>query len=325
MNVFVTSIQSVLAILIMIAIGYFTQGLGWFDEKFSGSISKLIMKVALPASIFMAMMKYFKPDQLAKLSSGLVYTIISILVGYVISWLEIKAFKVPRGRRGLMMTAINGANTVFIGMPLNIALFGQISVPYLLVYYIVNTIIIWTLGVWVIAADDPTIDKKKGQKVKFDLSHLIPAPLWGFIVALPFIYIPWLKTHLLVNFVSMTLTDVGGLVTPLSLIYIGIILKQFGISSIKIDFHLILTLIGRFIISPVIMAVIVFAGLKMGIQMNGIFHKTLIIQAAIPTLAVLPILASNYHSDVKFATNVVVATSTLFIVVVPVIMVLQSI
>jgi hypothetical protein len=39
----------------------------------------------------------------------------------------------------------------------------------------------------------------------------------------------------------------------------------------------------------------------------------------------LPILASNYHGDVKFATNVVVATSVLFIVVVPVIMVIQSI
>lgn len=39
----------------------------------------------------------------------------------------------------------------------------------------------------------------------------------------------------------------------------------------------------------------------------------------------LPILASNYHGEVKFATNVVVATSVLFIVVVPVIMVIQSI
>ncbi|MFT8867483.1 AEC family transporter, partial [Liquorilactobacillus nagelii] len=72
MGVFVTSIQSVLAILIMIAVGYFTQGLNWFDDNFSGSISKLIMKVALPASIFMAMMKFFKPDQLAKLSTGLI-------------------------------------------------------------------------------------------------------------------------------------------------------------------------------------------------------------------------------------------------------------
>jgi predicted permease len=325
MGIFVTSIQSVLAILIMIAVGYFTQGLNWFDDNFSGSISKLIMKVALPASIFMAMMQFFKPDQLAKLSTGLIYTIISILVGYLVSWLEIKAFKVPRGRRGLMMTAINGANTVFIGMPLNVALFGEISVPYLLVYYIVNTVIIWTLGIWIIAADDPTVNQKDGKKVNFDLNHLIPAPLWGFIVALPFVYIPWLKTHLLVNFVSMTLTDVGGLVTPLSLIYIGIMLKKFGISSIKFDFHLILTLIGRFIISPIIMAVIVFAGLKFGVQMNGIFQKTLIIQAATPSLAVLPILASNYHGDVKFATNVVVATSVLFIVVVPVIMVIQSI
>lgn len=324
MSVFITSIQSVLAIVIMIAIGYVTQGFGWFDEKFSGSISKLIMKVALPASIFMAMMKFFNPSQLANLSTGLIYTILSILIGYVLAYLEVRLFHVPHGRRGLMMTAINGANTVFIGMPLNVALFGQVSVPYLLVYYIVNTVIIWTLGIWVIAGDDPTINRGNGQHAQFDWHHLIPAPLWGFIVALPFVYIPWLKEHLLVSFVTMTLSDVGGLVTPLSLIYIGIMLRKFGIASIRFDFHLILTLLGRFVISPIIMVLIVVAGMHMGVHINSIFQQTLIIQAATPSLAVLPILATTYHSDVKFATNIVVATSVLFIVVVPIIMVLQS-
>lgn len=164
MNVFLTSIQSVLAIVLMISVGYFGQAKGWFDKNFSGSLSKLIMQIALPASIFMSMMKHFIPSKLAALSTGLIYTILSIFIGYVIAWFAIKLFKVPRGRRGLMMTAINGANTVFIGMPLNIALFGEVSVPYLLTYYIINTVVIWTVGVWVIAGDDPTV--KEGSKAK---------------------------------------------------------------------------------------------------------------------------------------------------------------
>lgn len=324
MDVFLTSIQSVLAIVLMISVGYFGQAKGWFDEKFSGSLSKLIMQIALPASIFMSMMKHFIPSKLAALSTGLIYTILSIFIGYLVALLIIKILKVPRGRRGLMMTAINGANTVFIGMPLNVALFGEVSVPYLLTYYIINTVVIWTVGVWVIAGDDPTVEE--GNKAKFDWHHLIPTPLWGFIVALPFIYIPGWETGLMkITFATTALSGIGALVTPLSLIYIGIMLRSFGILNMKFDGNVIWTLIGRFIISPVIMAVVIIIGTKIGINISQVFHQTLIIQAATPSLAVLPILANTYHGDVKFATNIVVSTSVLFIVVVPIIMLLQNI
>ena len=325
MGVFFTSIQSVVAIVIMIGVGYLGQALGWFDEKFAGSLSKLIMQVALPASIFMAMMQYFNPASLAKLSAGLLYTLLSIVLGYLITWVAIKFLGVPKGRRGLMMTAINGANTVFIGMPLNIALFGEVSVPYLLTYFIVNTLIIWTVGVWVIASDDPTRSDQHQTKAMLDWHHLIPAPLWGFIFALPFIYIPALKAGLMkLTFATMALTDIGALVTPLSLIYIGIMLRSFGILNMHFDAQVIWTLVGRFVISPLVMAGIIFIGFHTGITINTVFQQTLIIQAATPALAVLPILANTYHGDVKFATNIVVSTSVLFIVIIPIIMVLQS-
>lgn len=323
MGIFWTSIQSVISIVLLMAVGYFCRGKGWFDDKFSKGLSQIIMKVALPCGIFMSMLKRFHLNQLKSLSKGLVYTILAILIGYVISWGVVKLLHVPRGKRGLMMTGINGANTVFIGMPLNIALFGQISIPYLLVYYIVNTIIIWTLGVWVIAGDDPTTEGKSGIKINW--KHFLPAPIWGFIVAIPFlIWMPDAATAL-PTFITKTLSDLGDLVTPLSLMYIGIMLKDFGILNIHFDKYLNISLMGRFIVSPLIMFGLVYFGMHvMGIGMVSMFRKTLIIQAATPSLAVLPILADQYHGDVQFATNMVVATSTLFVIVVPIIMLLLN-
>lgn len=323
MTIFWTSIQSVLAIMFMIAIGYFADQKNWFDQQFSKSLSKIIMQVALPASIFMSMMEHFKPNQLANLSIGLIYSILSISIGLLLASLIVSFLKLSKGQRGLMITAMNFANTVFIGMPLNEALFGTISIPYLLVYYIVNTIMLWTVGVWIIAADDPTINSK-GQKVKFDWHHLIPAPLWGFIVALPFIFIPWLKTHLLVSFVTTTLSKIGGLVTPLSLIYIGIMLSNFGLKNMKFDRSVIVTLFGRFVTAPIVMTILIFIGAQAGLTIIPVFYKTLIIQAATPTFAVLPVLATTYHSDVQFATNIVVTSSVLFIIVVPIIMLIMG-
>jgi predicted permease len=48
----------------------------------------------------------------------------------------------------------------------------------------------------------------------------------------------------------------------------------------------------------------------------------LIIQAAAPGLAVLPILATEAHADVEYATNVVTTSTVLFVVVVPILMML---
>lgn len=323
LSVFMTSVQSVLTIVLMMAAGYFARSRGWIKEGFSNSAKNVILKVALPCAVFNSMMEDFKPSQLSKLSVGLLFSIISILVSMLIGWIIAKVFRVRPERMGLLITGITFGNTVFIGMPLNVALFGQGSIAYLLVYYIVNTALLWTSGVWIIAHYDPT-NKTGENEAKFNWSHLLPAPLWGFIVAIPFIYIHALNAFLKndLKFVMAGVKDLGGLVTPLSLIYIGLMIYRFGFKSLSIDKDTILALIGRFIISALIMAGIIVAGAHMGLGLStNVFRETLIVQAATPTFAVMPILADQYHSDIKYATNIVTWTSILFIVVTPLIMV----
>ena len=46
-----------------------------------------------------------------------------------------------------MITTFVNANTIFIGLPLNIACLEIQALPYFLVYYITNTVSTWTLGV----------------------------------------------------------------------------------------------------------------------------------------------------------------------------------
>ena len=51
-----------------------------------------------------------------------------------------------------------------------------------------------------------------------------------------------------------------------------------------------------------------------------LMRETFIVQAATPALAVLPILANEAHGDVKYATDIVVMSTVLFIIVVPILM-----
>jgi predicted permease len=109
-----TSVQGVLTIVIMIGLGYALQGFGWFDDRFSGSLSKIIMRVALPCSIIMSMLANFTLGRLASLWVELVIAVAGMLASYLIAVLAVRLLRVPRGRRGLMITAMCGGNTLIV-------------------------------------------------------------------------------------------------------------------------------------------------------------------------------------------------------------------
>jgi len=307
---FLTSLESIIPIIALIVLGYFLQVRGWFHNDFGNDLSKLIMNVAMPVSIFVSVLKYLTLEKLISLSGGLIYTFVAFALGYIVAFLSVKAFKVAPGRRGTVINTFVNANTIFIGLPLNIALFGDDALAYFLIYYITNTISTWTLGVFLMTSDSKS--GKKKQESHFDWKKLLPAPLLGFIVSVVFLII----NIPLPSFVSSTLGYVGGLTTPLSLVYIGIVLAKAGIKTIRFDKDSIVALVGRFIVAPVLM----FAVLKlMAPGMVTAEYKTFMIQSATPALAVLPILANQGDGDVEFSTNIVTLSTVLFVIVIPII------
>lgn len=309
MSLFLTSITSIIPIITIIVLGYILQVQGWFGDAFGPNLSRLIMNVALPASIFVSVMKYLTLAKLISLSGGLLYTFVAFILGYIVAYIAVMVFKVRPGRRGTMMNTFVNANTIFIGLPLNVALFGDQALPYFLIYYITNTISTWTLGVYLMTSDSKSGQSKETSK--FDWKKLLPDPLVGFLVALLFLIL----RISIPDFATNTLTYVGNIVTPLSLIYIGIVLAKAGLNTITFDKDTIVTLVGRFILAPLIMLLVLkfFAP-----NMETVEFKTFMIQSATPALAVLPILANQGKGDVEFSTNVVTLSTVLFIVVIPI-------
>ena len=316
MTIFLSSISSVVVIVLIMLLGYILRIKKWLADDFAANVSKLIVQIALPASIFISVQNNLTRGSLLGLLEDLVVPLIGVIISYLVAFGLEKVLKVPVGRRGIFVNAIANANTIFIGMPLNVALFGNKAMPYFLIYYVINTVSTWAFGIFLIQNDDPTrITEKKKHKLNW--KKLLPMPLVGFIVA-----IIWLLTGLkLPTFASDTFTYIGNLVTPLSLIYIGIVLADSGIKNVKFDKDTVVALVGRLILSPVIMILLVrILAPQVGLPLTQMMSDTFVVQSATPALAVLPILAGEAHGDVKYATNVVVLSTLLFIVVVPVLM-----
>ena len=315
---FFTSIESVLTIVILIAVGYFLQKYKWFGPDFSKGISKLVVNVGLPCSIFTGILANLTVGSLGNLGIGLIFPFGTVIVSYIIAFILMKVFKIRPERRGIFLNGVANANTIFVGMPLNIALFGEASIPYYLVCYISNTISTWVIGIIIMSATDPY--KEPGKK-SFNWKKVLTPPLVGFIIGLIFLIfsIP------VPDFINSALKYLGAFVTPLALIYIGIMLYNAGLKNMRLDRDSILALVGRFVICPIIIIILIMIGTgAFGIVMPSIEKDSFIVQSATPMLAVLPILADQYHGDVKYATNITTISTVLFIVVVPVLMLITQ-
>lgn len=313
---FLNSVQSVLTVILMIALGYVLKKFKWFGDGFSKGISSLVVKIALPSAIFMSILKHLTRGSLIRLSGSLIYPLGTVVISYIIAYILMKILKIKQGRRGIFLNAVVNANTIFIGMPLNLALFGTISIPFFLVCYVSNTVSTWAFGIFLIANDDPTKDKNNKGSI-FNWKKILSPPLIGFILGVVFL----LFSIPVPKFIASALSDVGGIVTPLALIYIGIILYDAGIRNIRFDRDTIIALIGRFILCPIIIILLILIGTySFGITLPILMKQTFIVQSATPMLAVLPILASEYNCDVEYATNLVTSSTVLFVIVIPILM-----
>ena len=310
--IFLTSLGSIFPIIVMIAIGYILRKRHWFHHTFSENVSKLITNVALPCSIFYSVLKYLDMNVLKELSNRLIFTFASVIIGYVTAYIVIKIFKIRKGRRGVFYNAVVNANTIFIGLPLNMALFGEEASKYYLMYYITNTISIWTLGY--ILLENDSIEEKE-SKGGFNPKKLLSLPLIAFVVAFIVLVLGISVPKPLVE----TTKYLGNIVTPLALLYIGIVLADAGLHSINFDLDTILALLGRFVFSSIVMvALLKVAGQFM--QQDSLEIKTFVIQSAAPVFAALPILTNQTEGDIEYATNVVTTSTILFVVVIPVLM-----
>ncbi|WP_262314968.1 AEC family transporter [Lacticaseibacillus parakribbianus] len=310
MSAFASSIGGVLEILVLIALGYGMTAIGWFDDRASRVISKVVLQAALPAYMIVTITGKFTAHQLLTLLPDLRFPVLSMALLFGLSFGVARALAVPKMRRGLFKSMFFNSNTVFIGLPVNMALFGPKSLPYVLVYYMANTTIFWTVGVYLIQGDGP---RPAHFDLKQALGKVLSPPLLGFIVGVVMVLL-----HIqLPQFLMADLTYVGNLTIPGSMFFIGIAMHQAGITNIRFDRELLGICAGRFVIAPLLMAALVaFA------PVPTLMKQVFILQSAMPVMTNAPVVAKLYGADANNAAITVTATTLLSMVAIPIIMVL---
>ncbi|WP_125703972.1 AEC family transporter [Lacticaseibacillus daqingensis] len=309
MSVFLASLAGVSEILILIAIGYALTAAGWFTDRSSQVIAKLVTQVALPAYMIVTISSRFTARELRALLPALRFPVLSMAVLFGLALLATRLLRVPARHRGLFQSMFFNSNTVFIGLPVNLALFGAKSLPYVLVYYMANTTIFWTLGVALIQRDGPHAARFNWRQT---LGKIFSPPLLGFIAGVLLV----LLRLRLPAFIMTDLNYIGALTIPGSMFFIGIAMHQAGLAHLHVDRELLGVCAGRFVLAPLVMAALI-ALAPVPLMMKQVF----ILQSAMPVMTNAPVVAKLYGADANNAAITVTATTLLAMLVIPLIMV----
>lgn len=309
--VFLNSMESILTIVIIIAIGYYLTDKKWFNEDTSKLFTKLVTNISLPAYMLYNITDSFDKKKLIHLATGLWVPFLSIFLCFIIALLFSKLFRIDKDKQGTFQSMFFNSNSIFIGLPVNMALFGNDSLPYVLLYYMANTTFFWTLGVYCISKDSKDRDNKNLSKGL--IKRIISPPLMGFLVAIILI----IFDINLPKFVLDTCKYLGNLTTPLSMLFIGICIHNVKIKSLKFDRSISGVLLGRYLISPFLMMAIVWL-----VPLPLLMKQVFIIQSAMPVMTNAPIVAKAYGADSEYPAIMVTISTILAMLTIPLYMIL---
>jgi malate permease and related proteins len=316
MHAMLAALESVLTVLLMMAIGFLLARRGWFDQAARGLVSRLVVSVALPCYMVANLMGGYDRARLLAMLPGLPIPFLVMGACFGLAWALSALFRLPPGRRGAFASMFSLSNTIFIGLPVNTLLFGEASLPYVLLYYIANTTLFWTVGVWGIARDGSVAGGRAAPPFlsRESLGRILSPPLLGFLAAVALIMLGVTLPKPLMDLCK----TMGAMTTPLSMLFIGIVVAEADWRGLRPDAGVILAVAGRFIVSPLILIGIV--RLARPLDLPLLLKSVFLIQAAMPAMTQTPILARAYEADTEYAGIVTSLTTALSLATIPLFM-----
>ena len=288
----IISFNVVLPLFICIALGYFLRRINMYDEATLKKLNKLCFKVFLPIYLF----NNVYTTDLADAFDGklIAFAFIAIIALFGVLMVLIPKLEKEDAKRGVIIQGIFRSNFALFGLPVAISLCGdeKAGPTSLLVGIIVpvfNVLAVITLETF--RGGKPSIKKIARGIVT---NPLIIASLLGILFNLLKIDLPYA--------VEKSVTDLGRVATPLSLVALG---GDFKFGKIRGYLkQLLITVAGKLVISPLIMITL---GILLGLR-NEMLVPILIMFGAPTAVSSYP-MAQQMEGDGELAGEIVVFTS----------------
>jgi hypothetical protein len=278
-----------LPICVLVAVGYLMQGRLKLDVA---SLNRLQVYVVMPAFLvhFLATAKQPLSVVWPVFYLGIVLFLFLIPLG----WLTVLALRMRPSLGPMMGLGTAYANVGFFGIPVTQLAFGPDQLIYMSVMTALMTILICTVGVWLLA---PAGDSKLSKlKTAFE-TPLIPCVALGLLLRGLEVEIP--------PVIGQPLQYIGSIFTPLALYTLG---AQIAASKV-VRFEVlpqVVVLTLKFLLAPALAW-----ALCRYMEFPREALDVLVVAAATPVGVLITIFAAEYKTEPEFISTAVVVSTAL--------------
>ncbi|MEE4213554.1 MAG: AEC family transporter [Bacteroidales bacterium] len=308
-------IEQILFLAVLVLIGVIASRIGVIREKERDGLVKIIFNITLPLLLFTNFSKLeMTPEILRNSYLLIIISLVVIVLMLLLAWLSSLFFRMNHAQLSVFIPHNAFGNVLYFGFPVVNALFGELGLFYASIYAFVSIMLLWTVGIYVIT-------RKGGTSFRRSMKNMLNpnsvAILAGFILFLLKVKIPG---FLLKPFVSL-----GDTTIYLSMLYIGALLGLMKVRGVFSNKYVYLTSINKTLLFPFIF-ILGFAALNnyTGIVIDPLIVSVVIVEAAMPCMANIVIIAKMYRVDDQLATANVFISTLMSIVTLPFIYWLMS-
>ena len=289
MNLAFTVLEIVAPVFILAAIGF-----GWVKAGFEYRVefvTRLAMTLSVPCLIFVSLMRTnIDPSALTALSlaSVVAYGVLTVVVA-----VGLKVFGYDQ--RTYQAPLIFG-NTGNLGLPLALFAFGETGLGYAVVVFAVMAIWSFTYGIWIVSGGGSVMKAVKEPLV------------WGTVLGGIFLWQGWETPRFLTN----TLELIGQMAIPIMLITLGVAVAR--LTPGRMAVAVVMAVV------KVIVCVAIAWGVGVFFQLDDTAFAVLVLQIATPVAVTSYLLAEKYGADGQAVAGLVVVSTLLSVVAIPLIL-----
>lgn len=309
-GVLLHAFSAVFMIFCLMAVGYVLGILGWLTASEKKFLSRYVINIAVPMNAIEGMLNNVGHDQLVELGWMFGVPLIGIAICLFISYAAARILRIPENRRNIFIAMAFLSNTLFIGLPLSTELFGEQATPYVMVYYFGSTIYTQSVAILLMehAGTEAPEVHSPGQILK---DILTKPPIIGCIIAVLLLVFNLRPPVLFMHFAGY----ISATLTPLALMYSGFVIYELGIRNIRLEKGILPMLGIRLVLAPFLCWIL--CGL---FGVGGLAEKVFIVEAGLPVVTQITVMAGVYGADEKYAADGTILSTLGIFITIPILM-----
>lgn len=319
MDTLVFSLNAVLPLLLLMALGYILKRVGFLNKAFLDAGNKFVFRVALPVYLFFTI---YNINNISDINwSVIIYAAMGIMILFTLALIAALTLIKDKHQKGALIQGVFRANFAIIGIPIAEAIGGSLSVD---VVALIATFIVPMMNILAVIALTAFVGHENDQMHPFKstLIKIITNPLI-IATAIGWLFL-WIKgisplgdvlsAEGGLKAIYIAISRVAQIASPFALIVLG---GTFEFIVVKHKFReIFIGTFGRLVIAPLItLSLAVYLSKHTSFfNFTSIEFPALIALFASPTAVSGAVMAKEMHNDESLAVQYVVWTTSLSII-----------